>query len=38
VIVLAIVIQALFSATRDNRNAKQHARRQRRSEPAFDHS
>ncbi|WP_373502474.1 DMT family transporter [Aestuariivirga sp.] len=37
VIVLAIVIQALFSATRDNRNAKHQARRQRRREPAFDH-
>lgn len=32
VIVGAIMIQALFGATRDNRNA----RRQRRSEPAFD--
>ena len=33
VIVAAIVIQALFSATRDNRDA----RRNRRSEPAFNH-
>ena len=32
VIVLAIVIQALFSATRESR----HARRQRRNQPAFD--
>ena len=33
VIVLAIVIQALFSATRESRNARRNNRR----EPAYDH-
>ena len=37
VIVAAIVIQALFSATRDKRNARLLSRRKRRGEPAFDH-
>lgn len=37
VIVGAIVIQALFSASRDKRDTASEARRQRRSEPAYDH-
>lgn len=37
VIVGAIVIQALFSATRESRHARRPAEPQRRSEPAFDH-
>jgi drug/metabolite transporter (DMT)-like permease len=36
VIVGAIVIQALFSASRENRNERRQARLQRRGEPAFD--
>jgi drug/metabolite transporter (DMT)-like permease len=36
VIVGAIVIQALFSARREHRNARPHARLARRGEPAFD--
>lgn len=36
VIVCAIVIQALFSATRENRHARRKNKRQRRGEPAFD--
>lgn len=36
VIVCAIVIQALFSATRDTRHARRQDKRQRRGEPAFD--
>jgi hypothetical protein len=32
----AIAIQALFSATRENHDARRHARLERRSEPAFD--
>lgn len=36
VIVGAIVIQALFSGTRDQDNGRQHARQQRGREPAFD--
>ncbi len=36
VIVGAIVIQALFSASRENQNARRHARLERRSGPAFD--
>jgi DME family drug/metabolite transporter len=38
VIVGAIAIQALFSATRENQNARRNARLERRSEPAFDRS
>ena len=37
VIVGAIAIQALFSATRDNRHARRQAKPQRRGEPALDH-
>lgn len=37
VIVGAIVIQALFSATWDRRHARRQDQRQRRGEPAFDH-
>jgi drug/metabolite transporter (DMT)-like permease len=37
VIVGAIAIQALFSATRENRHARRQAEPQRRSEPALDH-
>ncbi len=36
VIVGAIVIQALFSATRDNRHARRQDKRQRRGEPTLD--
>jgi drug/metabolite transporter (DMT)-like permease len=38
VIVGAIAIQALFSATRENHDARRYTRLERRSEPAFDRS